>query len=65
MAEKFYTVHIQIAGEPQTGIWCSECSLPARVRFDLVGISPTGVSPWGSIERCLHCEGYDDHEDDE
>lgn len=62
---KTYTIHLVVCDDPQTGIWCNGCRLPARVRFDLAGISERGVGPMGSVERCLHCDGYEDDDDDQ
>lgn len=61
---KYVTAHI-VVGEPLTGLWCDGCQLPARVRFPLHLLSEAGVSPFGWTEACLHCEGYDDLEEED
>lgn len=53
-------VHIQVCPDPVTGIWCDGCSLSARVRFRLVSLSLDGVSNFGTVERCLRCDGYEE-----
>lgn len=62
--QRFYTIHLVVGDDPETGIWCNECQLPARVRFAITGISERGVSPMGSVERCLRCDGYEDDDDE-
>lgn len=56
------TVHIDV-GEPETGIWCNDCQLSARCRFPLLHLTERGVSHIATVERCVHCLGYDTDED--
>jgi hypothetical protein len=65
MTVRYVTGYVHL-GEPEVSLWCPVCQLPARVRWPLFVMSEAGVSPYGSTEACLHCEGYDtdDEEDD-
>jgi hypothetical protein len=64
MAQRYVDAHI-VLGEEEVGIWCEVCQLPARVRWPLLLMSELGVAPFGVTEHCLHCEGYDDLEEDD
>lgn len=66
-------LHLEIIGEPETGIWCDRCLLPAAITAE-VGVYTEGgslVGPVGTVTRCPDCEDWctdgedlstDDHE---
>jgi hypothetical protein len=51
----------QLSPNPETGIWCSTCATPARVRFRVVALTDHGVTDQGTVEGCLRCDGYEDN----
>ena len=63
MALSTRTIYIDV-GEPETGIWCATCLLPARFRFPLLHLAERGVTHLSTVERCLKCSRSDNQDDD-
>ena len=44
------------AGTPETGLWCSRCLLPSRVRVPIYLTSEAGSSLLGVWDACEECD---------
>lgn len=43
-------------GEPRR-IWCDGCLTSARLEFDLLNMTESGVSTLGTMSHCARCDG--------
>lgn len=53
-------LHLEIIGEPATGIWCDQCLLPAAVTVEVGVFTYRGslLGPVGTVTRCPDCEQW-------
>jgi len=43
-------------GEPETGLWCDRCMLPARIRIPIYQMSASGFTPLTVYDVCAECD---------
>ncbi len=53
--ERSMTIQISY-GEPVTGLWCDHCLKPSGLRVFVYWLQESGISRFGTIERCEDCE---------
>lgn len=47
------TVYVEV-GEPERGVWCNGCLLPARIVWPVTLLTSNGVTSGATAEQCLN-----------